>query len=275
MKTLSLVLVSAFLLISCGEDASRNKRGANLIKKPEFNNAESEAGVMAHLSRDPVVVPITSAQAINDIVNGSLSKSYRTIPKLSDVDKSAFGVEDLGRPSNSCGQGLNTSIGDRMTNCEKSNSKSYEWSNKNGVAGEANWKLVSLAGLGRTEIWMDLRTGMLWSDVVTTEANWCDAAGTTQGRCNSSNPEFVCNGILYEMENIKWRLPTRNDYLQADINGLRSVLKTPASDVSFWAATIDATDSNRGWAYNQNAGTVSTYPLTSLKQVRCIGAAAR
>jgi hypothetical protein len=75
------------------------------------------------------------------------------------------------------------------------------------------------------------------------------------------------------LPNIKWRLPTRNDYLQADLNGIRFVLKTANSP--FWTATMNSASTNRSeaWTYNQSQRTIEKVAMTDLRQVRCIGAA--
>lgn len=272
MKTVSLALLSILFIVSCGEDASKNKRGAVMLKKPSFNTAESEAGIMAHIQRDSVVVPLSSAEAINDIVNNTLPKTFRVIPRLSDVEKPRYDVESIGRPAKACGSVSNASLGDRITSCEKANADLSTWSNKNGVAGESNWKLVSLAD--DKEIWVDLRTGMLWSDVINTQADWCSASGNNEGVCKTNSPAMICNSMV-TFGNIKWRLPTRNDYLQADINGLRSVVKPSKTETAFWAATIDSSNMDRAWTYDLNRGMLGTAGLEALRQVRCIGAAAR
>jgi hypothetical protein len=136
------------------------------------------------------------------------------------------------------------------------------------------------------EFWLDDKTGMVWSHVMTA-VNWCKASGNTEN--NTTDIVVDCNLIGEALsscynktqeevgDQIKWRLPTRNDYLQADINGLRFVMKKEPDTTVFWTGTLRAAAAgrNEAWIYGQKEGTLSSGLLTTEHQVRCIGAPVR
>jgi hypothetical protein len=162
------------------------------------------------------------------------------------------------------------------------------WDGTNsGASGESIWKLVSRTSSGQ-ETWLDTRTGLVWSDIVKNASginlfNWCQASGNDQNDttteiidCNELNAgESVCVGASYEgSENqVKWRLPTRNDFLLADINGARFVLKKE-TEQGLWTATLKSgvVGRNEAWVYDSQFGILSSGLLSTQRQVRCVGA---
>jgi hypothetical protein len=168
------------------------------------------------------------------------------------------------------------SISQRVEDCSGDNLDKAAWvGNENGAAGETTWRLVARSGT--LEIWLDIRTGHVWSDVVS-NTNWCNASSNTEAgsgvNCTLLATNVSCtNATLLGISGINWRLPTRNEFLQADIDGLRFVLKDPGT--GFWTATLDSLSADRSvaWVYVQAQGTLEKATLSQERNVRCIGAA--
>ncbi|MBL7664456.1 MAG: DUF1566 domain-containing protein [Bacteriovoracaceae bacterium] len=166
---------------------------------------------------------------------------------------------------------------------------------ENGTAGEGDWRMVAKiisAGKGY-EVWEDLSTGLIWSDIVT-EETWCKASGNRDAACSPADlatlPCFGSADVQVEMGKgnlnkiakvIDWRLPTRNEYLQADLNGIRNVipafrrsLTAPASTtnpVLVWTATTDSQDNTKAWLYDGRYGVLSSETMTEERSVICVG----
>jgi hypothetical protein len=136
-------------------------------------------------------------------------------------------------------------------------------------------------GSATFEIWMDLRTGMVWSDIITFEGNWCSASGSQLQKADNVGEDCAITGkgqslcTKYdpvELPKVSWRLPTRHDYLQADIDGIRFVLnKEP--NTFFWTATVssDIKARDKAWTYNMTSGTLVAELMNTNRHVRCIG----
>ncbi len=271
-------LVFITTILSCGDDVGGKRR--TLVETDTPGITTDTFLVPSHLHRSPEVGLLESHAEINEIVAGSLPLSYRTVPlmALDDEGTETRNIRSrtwLGRPLFDCGAGPNTSINSRIDDCSRINGARAAWNYLNSSSGESIWKLV--AKIGNVEMWIDLRTGHIWSDILET-GNWCNASGNSETgpgvNCQTlgTNPNCVGKSLL-GLLGIKWRLPTRNDFLQADLNGLRFVLKT--AGLSFWTATMNSASLNRSeaWTYNQAQGTLEKAALTELRQVRCIGAA--
>lgn len=300
-KQNSLLFSLAFLclLTSC-EDVSSNRRlGQN--RNPERSapevGAEGSENLRSHIHREKGSSILSYAEEIQKVLGRDLPEiSYRIIPSMEKDDegslKNTSPVEELGRPSSNCGRGDGFSgIDARITDCYQKNGSKALWEGyRYGAAGESTWKLVTKNGSGK-EVWLDSRTGMVWSYIHSNEENkklfnWCMASGNDENNsthvlvdCNDVGAgESICaNEVLEEVgTQVKWRLPTRNDYLQADINGLRSVF-IKEGDQGLWTATIRANSDGRSeaWVYNTQEGTLSGASLTSEHYVRCIGAPVR
>jgi len=159
---------------------------------------------------------------------------------------------------------------------------SYWSGHAKGINGEGNWSLVSYSN--KKKVWQDSRTGLLWSDIVETE-EYELAAGL---EVDSDDPEEdesaakkrVCQtdsdnykdalGNIHESK-VHWRLPNRNEYLQADINGARFVLPNtdPNTDQETWTASYAG--NSEAWAINQKTGVLRKVNMITKLKVRCIG----
>lgn len=272
LRMITNVLFVATLL-SCGEDTGR-RRGSPEIFVPGITT-EDNFITASHLHRNRESIVLTSREERDAIAAGILSIDYRTKPSLSldDEGKDGSNVRSrstLGRPATNCGLAENLSITARIENCSLLNSTAAVWDGTtHGASGESLWRLV--AREGTSELWLDTRTGHLWSDTIVA-TGWCNASGAL---CPAQTVVPVCSGASFMgLTGISWRLPTRNDYLQADLDGLRFVLK-PDGGTGFWTATIDSLSPSRNaaWVYQQTQGTLEKVPFTSDRNVRCIGAA--
>lgn len=280
------------LLMGCGDDIGKSsrKKGSETTT-PGAAGAESvlvEKPSFIHRERGSLI--LTSATERAFMMNGSLTANYRKVPNILIDDEgtdqvNVFTVNTLNRPTISCGVGANfTTIDARISDCAAKNKTSATWYGQaNASSGEGNWKLVAITTTG-SEVWLDERSGMVWSDIQTSAANWCQAAnngesptapGVVDCKTLKADTSF-CVGLKLSGigENIKWRLPTRNDFLAADLNGIRFVLKTGTS-LGSWTATMVAgvATRNKAWVYHLNDGTLSAEELSSNHQVRCIGSA--
>lgn len=271
-----LCLVS---LVSCGDQVGTNRKTVT----PTTLGLNAEGSFFpSYLPREPESPLLTTLSERLFLLEPNQSTVYRKVPSmLSDDDgKNNPNIKtrtSLGRPTTLCGE--KGSLRSKITDCAEKNPNSSSWNNVSfGMGGEASWTLVSYSAL-KNEIWMDNRTGHLWSDVQG-QSNWCSASGN---QLNEGNPAKVdcqiisgsitiCNDQEIDGHtNIRWRLPTRNDFLQADLDGLRFVLKL--SNSPFWTATLDSSseDRSKAWVYVQDQGTLSSAGLTDSKSIRCIG----
>ncbi len=277
-----LILLSLTALVGCGEDAGSHRGELETVTPPI---TEEEIFILpSHLHRTNGLALLTSKQEAIEILATSLPVGYRTIPLMAlddegTPDKNVRTRTSLGRPTANCGTTLNTTVSERLINCSNINGTTATWDGSNGASGESTWRLVTKDG--SQEIWADLRTGHLWSDVQDATANWCQASGNRTKEvgaainCETAAVDVTCIGkTIMGVTNVKWRLPTRNDFLQADLNGLRFVLKASGA-AGFWTATMNskATTRNEAWAYVQEQGTLESAVLTEDRQVRCVGAA--
>lgn len=293
MKTSFILMpVLLSLLVGCGDDVSSNRRKGTTGRegnRSEVNGNGGLDGTRSQIHREKGAPVLSYAEEIAKTLNNSLSDVlYRIRPLMeTDDESSAFTVQILGRPKTVCGiAGTLQGVDSRITDCFQKNGSSSLWEgSRYGTSGEGIWKLVSRNADGR-EIWFDTRTGMLWSDLITVEAvssfNWCQAAGNTESDtpttsvdCNElAEGVSLCAGAVDAdiTTNVKWRLPTRNDFLQADINGARAVLKKESS-LGLWTATMRSgvAGRNEAWIYKTADGTLTNDVLSSKHHVRCIG----
>jgi hypothetical protein len=152
------------------------------------------------------------------------------------------------------------------------------------------------------EVWKDNRTELYWSDKLSgVTTNWCRASGNVQnsggvdcsagGVYQPATPQSWCTevagfttpaaadpgkgGMLATSTgttpSIIWRLPTRNDLYQAEIDGIRFV--TPATGYNiFWTATVDSNARTSAWRFH-NYGIMQSSARTGAEAVRCVGRA--
>lgn len=279
---MKITLLSALiipLLLSCGEDYGKGRR-STAQKKPTGEFVTAELSIPAHLHRDNNQSIMSSRDAVAYLLDPSVQRDeIRAVPlRDKDDEGSVQNVKTLGdakgRPGISCGIEPVLTLQGKIADCAEKNKERSIWeATRFGAAGEADWKLVARDKFG-LEIWIDMRTNMLWADA-SSGANWCEASGNLEKDCKDLLESFdkrTCQNIG-EVANITWRLPTRNDFLQADLDGIRFVLPTNL-EAGFWTATLDSASvlRDRAWVYESQQGTLKSVAIKSLRPVRCIGA---
>ena len=277
------LLLSFTLLIGCGEDSAskRDFRGSVPITKESlivYSGIHRERG--------------TDLVLYKDEISGNALSSVRPVPDIRFDDDGADGKNvntrtTLTRPSFPCGLVLTATLAEKIADCalKEKNGPFASWS---GVAhansAEANWSLVVLSEdtKGNYEVWVDKKTGMVWSDTVTSEANWCEASGSQQSESDNvgvncptlGKGQSLCTNFnVAELPKVDWRLPTRHDYLQADIDGLRFVVSNRGIN-TYWTATVssDKVKRDKAWTYVMPQGALRAELMSTDKRVRCIGA---
>lgn len=266
-------------LVGCGEDSG----GPNRRPGPETTTPPLviEGSVPGHLHRTLGNKVYSAEETLKYLLNTeNQHPSYRTIPLLGMDDEGSFrNVRTLGdhkgRPGSVCGIGSGLSLRQRLENCSEINGTRSIWEAALlGAAGEADWKLVARNANGH-EIWMDTRTQMLWADA-SSGTNWCRASGNTEESCNDLNGSLdnrICRPGIAGIDNIIWRLPTRNDFLQADLDGMRFVLPINEEE-GYWTATLDSRSvlRDKAWVYESAQGTLKSSSFEATHPIRCIGA---
>lgn len=277
MKTIAIVAVLTFAA-SCEDVGSRGKFSA-----PRIDAAESDTttSIRSHLHRSTGTTVLSSQG--ESTAAADLPVGYDEIPHLEQSDDGITGdaVVRAKRPIAECGLDASLkTMAQRLRDCATKNPNHYEWKGvANATAGEGTWKLVARA-LDNQEIWLDETTGFMWSYVITTTSNWCQAAGNTQGPvveggldCSELHDSITrCEGAALlgiPASEIAWRLPTRNDYLQADLNGARFVL--PRTNVAVWTATVSSGNRETAWSIFPQTGLLTAQTRSTQMGVRCLG----
>ncbi|MBP9682459.1 MAG: hypothetical protein KBD76_13720 [Bacteriovorax sp.] len=240
----------------------------------------------------------------------SYASGYREIPDTTKDDDgydASSPVVKATRPSVTCGTTQNT-LAARIADCLAQNGTDATWDGAvKGISGEGVWKLVTRTSTSK-EVWRDERTGLLWGDNLGAKS-WCEASGNTQtnatdgtgnGDCDPANffNKSVCveggslapaiagenwtsgtydnaKGAMGAISSatspsVRWRLPTRNDWYQADINGIRFVL--PNMAVSFWTASTHSLVRGSGITFSGHYGVAgSDSKFNPGPSIRCIG----
>ncbi len=284
------------ILLSCGLNdvgSSNRSTGGDEDDTPGLSEDENHI-VLSQMHRTRENITLTSLEEIARLISGVPSSVYRKVPniKLDDegtVNGNVISRSVIARPRIDCGnKPLMGGIDNRIIDCLKVVADRASWSGSNfGAAGEASWKLVQYNKTDNQEIWLDTKTGLVWSDVIEV-GNWCQASGNIQKKTDTGLPDGIDCSIeqkgesyctKYEASNlgnaIVWRLPTRNDYLQADLDGLRLVLDNKNS--TFWTATLVSGVANRdqAWLYNDGKGTLTSDDMRNNHRIRCVGSPSR
>lgn len=287
---LTVLILTLFTLVGCGEDVAKNKSSRDrATKPPPTTTAVGGDSILlnSQIHRLRGMPVLTTAEEIDQIVAGSLPVDYRVIPDMGLDDegkegKNVITITSLGRPGVTCGvSGTFAGFQARISDCATKNGDKALWNGQTyGAAGEGTWQLVARTSAG-LEVWYDLHTGLLWSDVINAK-NWCKASGNLQPsgtsltiNCATAGESVsLCRGanVAGLGADFRWRLPTRNDYLQADLDGIRSVMELGATSGS-WTATMEAASENRSsaWVYRFQDGTLVSSDLLIEHEVRCVG----
>ena len=277
------LFVLSTILVGCNDDVASNRNEVNRPTQVAEGNVTTYSGIFRNKGTTQVTYKTETAQ-------GSEMTNLRANPDIRFDDdgrdgKNVSSRTDLTRPSVECGLIAAETLAQKITDCATKNPLMATWDGKDhGNAGESTWNLVSLVDteLGKAEIWYDQRTQMIWSDIVAKEVNWCQAAGSDLPPSDNvginclalSKGQNLCGDLnLAELPKVSWRLPTRNDFLQGDLDGLRFVLNN--ANTSTWTATVsaDATARTKAWTYNMSSGNLMAEEMNLLRPFRCIGTA--
>lgn len=279
-----MTLAMGLLLTSCEDVGSSSRRGTPSSNNQAIN--ESSAILVSHINRTRGQDVLTYTKEIELTLAGTMPIGQRIVPDI-DLDTEGFQnvvtVEAQGRPTVLCGN-LETFSGTkaRIADCKTKNPTTYLWNGEeNGAVGEGQWQLVAVIATGR-EIWKDTKTGMVWSEE-RAAVNWCRGSGNNQVTYDGTSVDCVvlgedkssCTKSTYAELNddIRWRLPTRNDFLQADLDGLRFIYNSNSmANRSYWTATLDSKSKTRAWTYVVPQGTLAVQEIPTVQYVRCIGA---
>jgi len=250
--------------------------------------------MVSTMYRDPATAQMSLS---TETSTSSYASGYRDVPDVfSDDDgyDASSPVIKATRPAITCGT-TQATIEARIADCLEKNATTATWDGATkGTSSEGTWKLVTRTATVK-EVWRDERTGLLWSDRVGAYS-WCSASGNGQNSICNGNTLSVCaeasglspaisgenwgTGVYSATKggmgavatdfspSVRWRLPTRNDWLQAEINGIRFVLKS-MEDFSFWSASVASFARDNSWAFDGSVGSI--YNSTGSNSVRCVG----
>lgn len=267
MKLISLI--SLLFCLSCMEaaDNAREENGKNPggsrgeeDSKPELTVQNLKTQAFRNKGEDQITYKLMAK-------NRALGKTdgYRSTPNPdTDNDKE---ITKATSPSGvECGTSTELqSVSDRVKDCAANSAiKTPTWKAlENGISGEGNFNLV-LSSPTHT-VWRDETTGLIWSSNLG-EDKWNHASGY---RLEADSEDFLCNTIKgFNDGEVSWRLPTRSDFLQADINGARFVL--PETNRVYWTAT-SVDDSGKAWVINQSTGSIQERSFETPSSIRCVG----
>lgn len=268
-----MTIFNLFLLLmlsSCLNATKNNSRADNAkppINKPsqapEQEVTKSNEVLKSQAYRAKGAFIRTIIKEINANINGTESENYFNIPDPDrDNDNS---VTYAAVPSNDCGLiESDVPMQDRLNDCQAKNPQSYFWDGtKNAVNGEGNWRLAYRSGSKQS--WIDQSTGLLWN-FDSEKTNWENASGSVKDQQLSSCTQ---EKIPMFQKSVAWRLPTRNEFLQADINGARFVLNTNDS-IRYWSAT-SSRNKGKAWAIIHKTGELIELDQSTELEVKCIG----
>lgn len=290
-KQTFIFLLMSLLLVSCGafeatsnddhEDASGDGGGSTPqnTRDTQFLTAEEMPYALnSQMFRDPGTKIYKYVEERAFYVKDELPSTLQPIPDKQMGDMNAL-INRPNKPEN-CGitfDGGSITIDRRIADCIEKNSdnaRAHMWNGQdNGVSGEGIWKLV--AHKNERSVWLDVSTGLIWSPPINERA-WDYASG------NVSESEQICNGandtaekdyfLGIQADEAAWRLPTRNDFLQADLNGSRFVLSLlpEGDDTFYWTANYVSSEAS-AWAIQHNTGILVKRPEGNLTAIRCVG----
>ena len=275
MNKILIIFVVSTLLTSCfkAADNPSRKTGDNSDgKTPRGDTDVTRPTVLADSFPSYIYRDKGSKQyTLNEINKYSRSNTLPTTVKAiaNPYEHNDSNVTKVGIIAVNCGDaGTLTSTNERIEDCKNKNPAAATWDGaKNSFSGEGQWSLIY--SVGSNEAWLDKRTGLVWSSTIEDRVNWKKANGylvdEDEAICQHNKIRFFNNG------DVKWRLPNRNEFLQADINGLRYVLSE--TDMKVWTATSSATNIGYAWAIYLKDGILSEFDMNNEDDlaVICIG----
>jgi hypothetical protein len=219
------------------------------------------------------------------------SSGYRVAPVAEDGELRLEAKLLMENFDADCGQ--TGSVSNRILDCRGEYSASATWvGSTEGLYAETTWTLVTRDTAAQIAIWKDNGSGYLWTTKIATDVSFCQAAGVDGTsytvNCNSNNADKLtyCSensgftydtGVAAKLGNLSvssgkvmWRLPTRADFLKAELDGLRYVLPMAETD-NFWSANTWSVDAGSIWTFS-GSGVLTTTEITNLtSDVICVG----
>ena len=233
----------------------------------------------------------------------SLSNIYSFVPTISvaNIHGDFTGITQVDPTAYSdCGTSQST-IAERIADCLDSNPSSSSWDGRiNANSGEGTWTLVSKTSSDNF-VWKDENTGLLWSDVISPAGSvyWCVASGNSAASTycqpgaaqQPASPESLCyedaalttpasaddakGGLNKDDHGVIWRLPTKGDLLQAELDGLRWIyLDFTVNSTTLWASTILGNDVGTSWTMNSRgefSAPIGNISANATNSVMCVG----
>jgi hypothetical protein len=282
----NIVILST--LIACGaaengqgRSGAENGNGNERVQR-NFDSEKMPAQMRDQMFRSRGAVQYTYANAASLLAQKKLPATHRLIPNLlQDNDNNVIMPNLLPNPSISCGNenDENVSILARIKKCRdiQVDELALKWLGKTqGISGEGDWQLIVNSSFIENnknvnkQVWHDISTNHLWSDVLV-DYSWFEASGVDSNfedrpcQAKSDAPRHELGRIPPAIVN--WRLPNRNEFLQADLNGSRFVL--PNKDQFVWTASYAG--NNQAWAINVATGELALRSAYDKLPVRCLG----
>lgn len=295
MKTHLMTYILLGGLVSCGAAKNSDSRGGNNTSTKTTtdqlaagSDGDFQKAFRSQMYRNKESQQYSYIGEREVLAKNTLPKTHRTLVDMErDIDSNIVRPEKLASPELGCGNynGIdpkqNISITARHNNCleVQGDSNAVSWNGKNkAISGEGKWQLISNSSYVENEktynktVWQDLTTGYLWGDTAS-EYTWEEAAGV--GANQDTRPCLaISDAPKHELGRIHpsfvtWRLPNRNEFLLADINGSRFVLETSENENYIWTASYAG--DNKAWAINVSTGQLTKMSTDSKLKARCLG----
>lgn len=290
MRIISVIFILS-ILVSCGatKNSDREKGGGGKPNNDTRDNraatpGEFQATIRTHTYRNTGTIQLSIKEEALAVIAGKLPATYAPIPQFNlHNDAKVIKLNPLPSINTSCGNDIEatTTIKARVADCKtkQADTMAITWLGKAyGISGEGNWQLISNSvetieeKKNAYQLWHDESTDLIWSDIVT-EADFFIATGSKDGSIDNKD-DRVCQANIKSYPlgrinplRISWKIPNRNDFLQADLNGARYVL--PNTDDLVWTGSYNK--DNEAWAIKQSTGELISTPVTEKLKVRCIG----
>lgn len=283
MRLAIFIMFTLPLWIACNDLGHGGRRtDPTPVIRENQDDVTTGVVVLSQIHHVRGIAPFNSVQEASRSI--SMPDGYEEVPRqhIADDGLGDSTVVHAVRAITPCGLGPTfKSISERASDCSTLNGANAHWlANENGNAGEGNWRLITRSATGE-EVWWDNTSGYLWSDVIQASSDWCKASGNTEGisgdggvvDCAALGAGIsLCQGAVLSQlptTEVSWRLPTRGDFLQADLNGARFVL--PSTNLTYWSATVNGAHRDEAWGITMMTGILTSDLRSNAHAVRCLG----
>ena len=269
-------LLILLIFTACG--ASKNSNRPTLEpKKPDTPALKTrDINTASGITRNLNAPLLTNEEHHQLRANQKLEDAYKDIPSLDYHSESkVLRPRVVANFQLNCGNQEGQSIQDRINECHQLHADTLitNWSGQTSAFNsEGDWVMLSQIydGAQTFFLWIDLRTKLVWTESIK-EEEFRIASGT-DGFVTSRTCQFLESGMSAKFgtltnKQVHWRLPTRSDFLQADLHGARFVLPDVAQ--TYWSASFIG--QNLAWAIEQSTGVLKQESIDHKHAVRCIG----